>query len=62
MSETGVGARLIRKEDDRFMRGRGEYVADINRAGTQDIAFMRSPVAHGQLRAVEIPRSIRESV
>ena len=51
-ANTGVGARLTRKEDDRFMRGRGEYVADIKRAGTQDIAFMRSPVAHGRIRAV----------
>ncbi len=32
----GVGARLPRKEDDRFMRGRGQYVADIRLAGLQD--------------------------
>ncbi len=61
-ANTGVGARLARKEDDRFMRGRGEYVADIKRAGTQDIAFMRSPVAHGRIRAVEIPQAIRDNV
>src|SRR5258708_38994513 len=29
MVEQGVGARLLRKEDDRLMRGRGEFVADI---------------------------------
>src|SRR5882762_11834731 len=28
MVEQGVGARLLRKEDDRLMRGRGEFVAD----------------------------------
>ena len=61
-ANTGVGARLARKEDDRFMRGRGEYVADIKRAGTQDIAFMRSPVAHGRIRVVEIPQAIRDNV
>ena len=61
-ANTGVGARLARKEDDRFMRGRGEYVADIKRAGTQDIAFARSPVAHGRIRAVEIPEGIRDDV
>ena len=33
----GVGARLPRKEDDRFMRGRGQYVADIRLAGLQDL-------------------------
>ena len=33
MVEQGVGARLLRKEDDRLMRGRGEFVADIRLAG-----------------------------
>jgi carbon-monoxide dehydrogenase large subunit len=62
MSATGVGARLVRKEDDRFMRGRGEYVGDIKIAGLRDVAFVRSPVAHGRLRAVEIPQSIKDNV
>ena len=33
----GVGARLPRKEDDRLMRGRGQFVADIRLAGLQDV-------------------------
>src|SRR5437660_12512761 len=37
--EQGIGARLTRKEDDRLMRGRGQYVADIRLAGMQDVAF-----------------------
>ena len=45
----GVGARMPRKEDDRFMRGRGQYVADIRLAGLQDVAFVRSPLAHGRI-------------
>ncbi len=32
-SGQGVGARLLRKEDDRLMRGRGQFVADIRLAG-----------------------------
>jgi carbon-monoxide dehydrogenase large subunit len=39
----GVGARLIRKEDDRLMRGRGQFVADLRFAGMQDVAFVRQP-------------------
>ncbi len=62
MSGEGIGARLRRKEDDRFMRGRGEYVGDIKLAGMQDVAFLRSPVAHGRLVKVDIPDAIRDRV
>jgi hypothetical protein len=40
----GIGA-LPRKKDDRLMRGRGQFVADIRLAGLQDVAFVRSPLA-----------------
>src|SRR6476619_7582756 len=58
----GVGARLIRKEDDRLMRGRGQFVADLRFAGMRDVAFVRSPVAHGRIKAVEAPEPYRSSV
>jgi carbon-monoxide dehydrogenase large subunit len=51
----GVGARLPRKEDDRFLRGRGQYVADIRLAGLQDVAFVRSPLAHARIKAIHVP-------
>ena len=54
-SGQGVGARLLRKEDDRFMRGRGQYVADIRLAGLQDVAFVRSPLAHACITAIHVP-------
>jgi carbon-monoxide dehydrogenase large subunit len=56
-----VGARLIRKEDDRLMRGRGQFVADIRLAGMQDVAFLRSPIAHGRIRGISIPPALRAS-
>src|SRR5262252_1846748 len=59
MSAQGVGARLIRKEDDRLMRGRGQFVADIRLAGMKDVAFVRSPVAHARLRGIAIPDAQR---
>lgn len=62
MSGQGVGARLIRKEDDRYLRGRSQYVGDIGLPGMQDTAFVRSPIAHGRIRHVEIPPSIRDRV
>jgi carbon-monoxide dehydrogenase large subunit len=53
----GIGARLPRKEDARFLRGRGTYVADIHVAGTLEVAFVRSPVGHGRLGAVMKPET-----
>src|SRR5436190_9882806 len=62
MLEQGVGARLLRKEDDRLMRGRGEFVADIRLAGMQDVAFVRSPLAHARIRGIRIPPQYRDRV
>ena len=53
MARYGIGAAVLRKEDERFLHGRGQYVADFRLAGTRDVAFVRSPVAHARLRAIE---------
>jgi carbon-monoxide dehydrogenase large subunit len=63
MSERqGVGASLTRKEDDRFLSGRGQYVGDIRRAGMKEVAFVRSSLAHAKIRGVRIPEAARGSV
>jgi carbon-monoxide dehydrogenase large subunit len=62
MKKQGVGARLLRKEDDRLMRGRGQFVADLRFAGMQDVAFVRSPLAHAYLRGVKIPDAHKDAV
>ena len=41
--------RLRRKEDARFLRGRGQFVGDIRRSGMLDVAFVRAPVAHARM-------------
>src|SRR5215469_866468 len=51
----GIGVSLLRKEDDRFLRGRGEFVADMRLPGTLEIAFLRSPLAHAVIRRIERP-------
>ena len=60
--DQGVGARLSRREDDRFLRGRGQYVADIRLPRLQDVAFVRSPLAHARIRAVNVPERHRDVV
>jgi carbon-monoxide dehydrogenase large subunit len=52
---TGIGARLRRKEDARFLAGKGNYVSDIAMPGLMDVAFLRSPAAHARIRAVRAP-------
>ena len=51
----GVGASLPRKEDARVLHGKGMYVADVEISGSLDVAFLRSPYAHGRLLGIEIP-------
>jgi carbon-monoxide dehydrogenase large subunit len=55
MTGFGVGASVPRKEDGRFLRGRGQYVADFDFPGRQEVVFLRSTVAHGRIRHVHIP-------
>ena len=62
LTAQGIGASLPRKEDDRFMRGRGEYVANIRMVGMRDVAFVRSPVAHARIRGIEKPAGDEDSV
>jgi carbon-monoxide dehydrogenase large subunit len=58
----GVGASVRRKEDQRYLLGEGQYVADIRLPGTLDVAFVRSPVAHGRLGRIEKPAGQEASV
>ena len=51
----GIGARVLRKEDSRHMHGRGQFVSDMVLPGQREVAFLRSPVAHGRIRAIRKP-------
>ena len=57
-----IGARFPRKEDDRFLHGKGQYIGDLRFAGMRDVAFVRSPVAHARLVDIHIPEHLRGSV
>ena len=58
----GVGASLRRKEDARFLRGRGQYVGDVRLPGMLEVAFVRSPVAHGKLVAIARPEGFEDRI
>ena len=46
--------RMLRKEDPRFIRGKGRFVDDIQLPGMLHLAILRSPVAHGRLVSVDV--------
>ena len=53
MSETGIGARVRRVEDYRFLTGQGTYTDDINRLGQAYAFFVRSQHAHAKLGRID---------
>ena len=53
MSATGIGAAVRRKEDQRFVTGKGHYTDDVNRAGQCYAYFLRSPHAHARINSID---------
>ena len=52
----GIGARVRRKEDARHLAGHGQFVGDIRLPGLQDVAFLRSPLAHARITGKHKPK------
>ena len=52
-----VGQPIERLEDFRFVRGRGQYVDDLARKNMLHAAILRSAVAHGRIRAIDVSRA-----
>ncbi len=62
VSEFGIGARLKRLEDARFLQGRGQFCADISLPGMLHAAFVRSPHAHARIVTVRKPQGYEKRV
>ena len=45
--------RMLRKEDPRFIRGRGNYVDDVQLPGMLHLAILRSPFAHARIVSID---------
>src|SRR2546428_2029159 len=52
-----VGESIKRKEDDRFIRGAGNYVDDIKLPGMLHMAILRSPYAHARINSIDTSRA-----
>src|SRR5580693_2360045 len=53
MGVEGIGASVVRKEDRRFITGRGRYVDDIKLQGMTHAHFIRSPHAHAKVKGID---------
>src|ERR1051326_652534 len=53
MNATGIGAAVRRKEDFRFITGKGQYTDDVSRPGQTCIHFLRSPHAHAKIKKID---------
>lgn len=54
MSNTGIGARVVRREDERFLTGRGRFADDLNLPSTARAYIVRSPHAHARIAALDV--------
>ncbi len=59
MSATGIGAPVRRKEDQRFITGKGQYTDDINRPGQTYAVFVRSPQAHANIKRIDTSAALK---
>jgi aerobic carbon-monoxide dehydrogenase large subunit len=49
----GLGHSLRRREDDRFIQGKGNYVDDVQLPGMLHMSILRSPLAHARITGVD---------
>jgi aerobic carbon-monoxide dehydrogenase large subunit len=49
----GIGHSVERKEDARFIRGRGTYVDDVTLPGMLHMELLRTPFAHARIRSID---------
>ncbi len=50
--------RMLRKEDPRFVRGKGRYLDDVQLPGMLHLAILRSPVAHAKIVSIDVSAAV----
>ena len=56
-----VGSRVERKEDKRFLTGKGRYTADININNQTYAYFVRSPHARAKINKIDVSKALKSS-
>jgi carbon-monoxide dehydrogenase large subunit len=61
MKNAFIGSAIERREDLRFLRGRGEYVDDLLPDGLVYAVILRSAVAHGRIKSIDVSAALKIS-
>ena len=61
MNDRGIGASVRRKEDYRFLTGKGQYTDDINRPDQCYAYMVRSPHASASITGIQGASSFRRA-
>jgi carbon-monoxide dehydrogenase large subunit len=59
MGVEGIGASVVRKEDKRFITGKGRYVDDVKLVGMSYAHFVRSPHAHAKVKSIDSSEAMK---
>ena len=54
----GMGHSVLRKEDPRFIRGKGNYVDDLKLPGMLHLDIVRSPMAHARIKSIDSEKAL----
>src|SRR5262245_37485119 len=55
---SGMGHAMKRKEDPRFIRGKGNYVDDLQLPGMLYLDIVRSPHAHATIKKIDSAKAM----
>jgi len=53
-----IGRPMTRREDRRLLTGRGQFIADLKLPQMLHAVFVRSPVAHARIKAIDVTRAV----
>ncbi len=53
-----IGRSLVRREDKRLLTGRGQFIADFELPHMLHAVFVRSPLPHARIRAIDVSRAL----
>src|SRR5580704_18190963 len=53
-----IGRSMTRREDRRLLTGRGQFIADFELPHMLHAVFVRSPLAHAHIKAIDLSRAV----
>jgi len=54
-----IGQSITRREDQRLLTGHGQFIADLELPQMLHAVFVRSPVAHARIKAIDVSRAAK---